>query len=56
MTLLKSFNAARIKSEIKYNQRPDLVYAFLVIALAISGSLAIFSAGYAYADFRYGDA
>ena len=33
----------------------DLVYLFSVILLALLGSLTIFSAGTAYADFRYGD-
>lgn len=35
--------------------RADHVFAVLVIALAALGSLAVFSAGYAYAAFRYGD-
>lgn len=35
--------------------RADHVFAVLVIVLAALGSLAVFSAGYAYAAFRYGD-
>lgn len=37
------------------SSRPDLVYLAAVILLAAVGSLAVFSAGYAYAAFRYGD-
>lgn len=36
--------------------RVDYIYAALVILLALFGSFAVFSAGYAYAEFRYGDA
>lgn len=35
--------------------RIDLPFAFLVILLSVFGTLMVFSAGYAYADFRYGD-
>ena len=40
----------------KATGRADGVFAFLVLLLAVLGSLAVFSAGYAYADFRYSDA
>ncbi|MBP3605479.1 MAG: FtsW/RodA/SpoVE family cell cycle protein [Clostridia bacterium] len=34
---------------------PDPLLLFTVIALALFGTATVFSAGYAYADFRYGD-
>ncbi len=37
------------------SSRPDLVYLTAVLLLAAVGSLAVFSAGHAYAAFRYGD-
>ncbi len=36
--------------------RCDLIYTILVLTLASVGSVAIASSGYAYAQFRYGDA
>lgn len=36
-------------------RRPDLVFLFSVLLLSVLGSLAVFSAGHAYAEFRYGD-
>ena len=35
--------------------RIDLPFLFLVILLSAFGTVMVFSAGYAYADFRYGD-
>ena len=35
--------------------RYDMVFAIAVILLSLYGTLMVFSAGYAYADFRYGD-
>lgn len=37
------------------NGRHDVFFTIVVILLAIYGSIMVFSAGYAYADFRYGD-
>ena len=37
------------------NGRYDVFFTIVVILLAIYGSIMVFSAGYAYADFRYGD-
>ena len=34
----------------------DRVFLITVIALALYGTVMVFSAGYAYADFRYSDA
>ena len=42
-------------SSLPVTGRADHVFAVLVIVLAALGSLAVFSAGYAYAAFRYGD-
>ena len=56
MTFLKLSNKFEHRTKSKSQQRADKVYAFLVLVLAICGSAAIFSAGYAYADFRYDDA
>ncbi len=39
----------------KNSSRPDLVYLIAVLLLAALGSVAVFSAGHAYAAFRYGD-
>ena len=35
--------------------RYDSLFVFTVMLLAVYGTLMVFSAGYAYADFRYGD-
>ena len=35
--------------------RADRMFAITVLALALFGTVMVFSAGYAYADFRYGD-
>ena len=43
------------KSEKALIRHIDLPFLFLVIALSVFGTLMVFSAGYAYADFRYGD-
>ncbi len=37
------------------SSRPDFVYLTAVMLLSLAGSLAVFSAGHAYAEFRYGD-
>ena len=37
------------------NRHYDICFAITVVMLAIYGSIMVFSAGYAYADFRYGD-
>ena len=39
----------------KQTNRPDLILLFLVIALSLSGTLAIYSAGSHFAKVRYGD-
>lgn len=39
----------------KNQSHPDAIYLTLSLLLAALGSLAVFSAGHAYADFRYGD-
>ena len=36
-------------------KRPDSIFIIAVVLLAIYGSVMVFSAGYAYADFRYND-
>lgn len=46
----------RIKSLISSDGgRYDSVFIIAVMLLAICGTIMVFSAGYAYADFRYGD-
>ncbi len=47
-----------VKTELftRSGGRVDYIYAALVLLLALFGSFAVFSAGYAYAEFRYGDA
>lgn len=47
------FNIKALISEER--NRPDSIFIIAVVLLAIYGSIMVFSAGYAYADFRYND-
>ena len=47
------FNIKALISEER--NRPDSIFIIAVVLLAIYGSVMVFSAGYAYADFRYND-
>lgn len=48
---------ARIKSFKKIkNEKYDRIFLLAVILLAIYGTVMVFTSGYAYAEFRYGDA
>ena len=47
------FNIKALFSEER--NRPDSIFIIAVVLLAIYGSIMVFSAGYAYADFRYND-
>ena len=40
----------------KSSNKADRVFLITVLILSLFGSIMVFSAGYAYADFRYGDA
>lgn len=48
---------AHIKSILseKDSGKPDRIFLITVLALSFFGSIMVFTAGYAYADFRYGD-
>ncbi len=51
-------NLKSLKSKFMFLERRgkvDLIFLSLVISLAIFGTLMVFSAGYAYAEFRYDD-
>ena len=47
------FNIKALISEER--NRPDSIFIIAVVLLAVYGSVMVFSAGYAYADFRYND-
>ena len=54
-TLIQKTKATVDKLLSKHNRSYDSLFLLLVIILAIYGSVMVFSAGYAYAAFRYDD-
>ena len=54
-TLIQKTKATVDKLLSKYNRSYDSLFLLLVILLAVYGSVMVFSAGYAYAAFRYDD-